>query len=204
MTVKAVLFDIGNVMITWHPENLFRKVIADPERRAFFLETVVPMDWHLNHDAGVSFAENRKGILQRFPEFSDEILAFDTRFSEMLGEPVKETMAVIEELEARGVPQYALTNMPTEKAQMVFDHIPAFRHMKDVIISGVEKIVKPDPAIYRLALSRMRLAAPEVFFTDDNAANIEAADRLGFVTHLFDRPETLRPALVKAGLLPPA
>lgn len=204
MTVKAVLFDMGNVMITWHPENLFRKVIADPERRAFFLETVVPMDWHLNHDAGVSFADNRKGILQRFPEYSDEILAFDTRFSEMLGEPIKETMAVIKELEAHGVPQYALTNMPTEKAQMVFDRIPVFRHMKDVVISGVEKMVKPDPAIYRLALSRMGLAAPEVFFTDDNAANIEAADRLGFVTHLFDRPETLRPALVKAGVLPPA
>ena len=201
MTVKAVLFDIGNVMIAWHPENLFRKVIADPERRAVFLETVVPMDWHINHDAGVSFADNRESILQRFPEFSDEILAFDTRFDEMLGEPVAETMAVIAELEAAGVPQYALTNMPAEKAQMVFDHIPVFHHMRDVIISGVEKMVKPDPAIYRLALERMSLTAPEVFFTDDNVANIEAADKLGFVTHLFAHPETLRPALVAAGVL---
>lgn len=201
MTVKAVLFDIGNVMITWHPENLFRKVIADPDRRAFFLETVVPMDWHMNHDAGVSFADNRKGIMERFPEFSDEILAFDSRFSEMLGEPIPETMAVIEELETLGIPQYALTNMPTEKAQMVFDHIPAFRHMRDVVISGVENLVKPDPAIYRLALGRMGREAHEVFFTDDNALNIEAAEKLGFVTHLFDRPETLRPALVEAGVL---
>ena len=201
MTVKAVLFDIGNVMITWQPENLFRKIITDADRRAYFLDTVVPMDWHMNHDAGVTFADNRKNRLERFPEFADEIHAFDTRFDEMLGEPIPETMAVIEELETRGIPQYALTNMPQEKAQMVFDHIPVFRHMRDVVISGVEKIVKPDPAIYKLALKRMGLEASEVFFTDDSAVNIDAARKMGFVTHLFDRPETLRPALVSAGVL---
>lgn len=199
--IEAVLFDIGNVMITWHPENLFRKVISDPERRAFFLETVVPMHWHDNHDAGVTFAENRQAPLRQYPEFSDEILAFDTRFDEMLGAPIPETMAVIEELHDKGVPLYALTNMPQEKAQMVFSHIPAFRHMRDVIISGVEKMVKPDPAIYELALRRLGLPAEAVFFTDDNLANIEAARAMGFVTHRFEDPKTLRPALVAAGVL---
>jgi len=99
------------------------------------------------------------------------------------------------------VPLFALTNMPQEKAQMVFSKIPVWRHIRDVVISGDEKIMKPDPAIYELVLKRMGLTAPEVFFTDDSVANIEAAKRLGFVTHLFDRPETLRPALVAAGLL---
>jgi len=199
--IKAVLFDVGNVLITWHPENLFRKVIADDARRAWFLENVVPMDWHMNHDAGVTFAENRKGPLERFPEFADEIHAFDTRFDEMLGEPIAETAAVVEELQQKGMPLYALTNMPQEKAQMVFSKIPVWRHIRDAVISGDEKMVKPDPAIYRLALDRMGLTAPEVFFTDDSAANIAAARDLGFVTHLFDRPETLRPALVAAGVL---
>jgi HAD superfamily hydrolase (TIGR01509 family) len=199
--IKAVLFDVGNVLITWHPENLFGKLIPDDARRAFFLETVVPMDWHVNHDAGVTFAENRKGPLARFPEFADEIHAFDTRFEEMLGEPVAESLAVAEELNARGVPLYALTNMPQEKAQMVFSKISIWPYIRDVIISGDEKLIKPDPAIYELALRRMGLTAPEVFFTDDSVANIEAARRLGFVTHLFDTPQTLRPALVAAGVL---
>ena len=199
--IKAVLFDVGNVLITWHPENLFRKVIADEARRAYFLETVVPMDWHMNHDAGVTFAENRKAPLERFPDFADEIHAFDTRFDEMLGEPIAESIAVAEELHEKGVPLYALTNMPQEKAQMVFSKIPVWKHIRDVVVSGDEKIVKPDPAIYELALKRMGLTAPEVFFTDDSVVNIEAAKGLGFVTHLFDRPETLRPALVAAGLL---
>jgi HAD superfamily hydrolase (TIGR01509 family) len=199
--VKAVLFDIGNVMITWHPENLFRKIIIDTERRQHFLTNVVPMSWHDRHDAGVTFAENRIQPLADFPEFADEIHAFDSRFDEMLGEPIPETMAIIEELEARGIPQYALTNMPQEKAEMVFSQIPSFRHMRDVIISGVEKIVKPDPRIYDIALKRVGLPAEAVFFTDDSRANIEAAKAMGFVTHLFDRPETLRPAMVAAGIL---
>ncbi len=199
--IKAILFDIGNVMITWHPENLFRKMIADTERRQHFLNKVVPMSWHDRHDAGVSFAENRVQPLADYPEFADEIHAFDSRFDEMLGEPIPETMAVIEELETKGVPQYALTNMPQDKAEMVFSKIPAFRHMRDVIISGVEKVVKPDPRIYEIALQRLGLPAEAIFFTDDNRANIEAARTLGFVTHLFDRPETLRPALVSAGIL---
>jgi len=199
--IRAVLFDVGNVLITWHPENLFRKLIPDADRRAYFLDTVVPMDWHMNHDAGVTFAENRKAPLARFPDFADEIHAFDTRFDEMLGEPVKETLAVVEELHEKGVPLYALTNMPQEKAEMVFSKIPVWPRMRDVVVSGDEKLIKPDPAIYELALKRMGLTAPEVFFTDDSPANIEAAARLGFVTHLFDHPETLRPALVAAGVL---
>src|ERR1700761_5257132 len=99
--IKAVLFDVGNVLITWDRENLFRKVIADEARRAYFLETVVPMDWHMNHDAGVTFAENRKGPLEKFPDFADEIHAFDTRYEEMLGDTVAETLSVVEELNAR-------------------------------------------------------------------------------------------------------
>ena len=199
--IRAVLFDVGNVLITWHPENLFRKLIPDDDRRARFLNDVVPMDWHMNHDAGVTFAENRKAPLEKFPDFADEIHAFDTRFDEMLGEPLQETIAVVEDLHSKGVPLYALTNMPQEKAEMVFSKIPVWSYMRDVVISGDEKIVKPDPAIYELALKRMGLTAPEVFFTDDSKANIEAAKTLGFVTHLFDRPETLRPALIAAGVL---
>ncbi len=199
--IKAVLFDVGNVLITWHPENLFRKVISDDARRAFFLENVVPMDWHNNHDGGMSFAENRKAPLARYPEFASEIMAFDERFGEMLGEPVAETLAVVKDLHAGGMPLYALTNMPEEKADLVFSRIPVMRHFRDIVVSGVEKIMKPGPEIYDLTLRRIGLPAEAIFFTDDSPANIATAKAKGFVTHLFDRPETLRPALVAAGAL---
>lgn len=199
--VKAVLFDIGNVIITWHPSNLYNKLIDDPVRRAFVLDQVVPMSWHNNHDAGASFAENRTAQILLHPSYEAEILAFDTRFEEMLGDLIPETIAVIEDLHTKGVPLYALTNMPAEKAAMVFSKSPVFGYFRDIIVSGVEKVIKPDPAIYDITLRRLGLPAHEIFFTDDNAANIAAAHTMGFVTHLFDDPDTLRPALVREGLL---
>ncbi|MDV6329679.1 HAD-IA family hydrolase [Asticcacaulis sp. 201] len=165
------------------------------------MNTVVPMDWHNHHDAGVTFAENRIERLTTFPDYEAEIVAYDTRFEEMLGGLIPETIAVIEDLHAKGVPMYALTNMPTEKAEMVFSKSPVFGYFKDIIVSGVEKLIKPDPAIYDLTLRRLGLQASDIFFTDDNADNIRVAASQGFVTHLFDTPATLRPALMAVGLL---
>lgn len=201
MTIKAVLFDVGNVIITWHPENLYRKIIPDPDQRRYFLETVVPMTWHMNHDAGIPFAENRKERLAAHPEYAAEIIAFDERFEEMLGDLVPETIGVIEDLHAKSIPMYALTNMPQEKAAMVFSKSPVFSWFKDIIVSGDEKITKPDPAIYDVTVQRLGVRPGEIFFTDDSEANIAAARTAGFATHLFDDPRTLRPALVAAGVL---
>lgn len=199
--IKAVLFDVGNVIIPWSQANLFRKIFPDPEQLNHFLTAVVPFSWHDRHDAGVTFADNRAERLKLFPQFADELLAYDTRFDEMLGEVVPETIAVIEELHAKGMPLYALTNMPAEKADLVFSRIPVFSHFRDVIISAHEKLIKPDPRIYDVALQRIGLPANEIFFTDDSPQNIAAAQAKGFATHLFDDPATLRPALVAAGVL---
>ncbi len=201
MAIKAVLFDVGNVIIPWDPENLFRKVIPDTDRRAYFLNTVVPMSWHNAHDAGVTFAENRIERLKAFPDFAEELIAYDVRFEEMLGDLIGDTIAVMDELNAKGVALYALTNMPTEKADMVFSKSHVFGYFKDIIVSGVEKVIKPDPAFYEITLARLGLPATEIFFTDDNPNNIAQARSMGFATHLFDDPKTLRPALVAAGVL---
>ncbi|ESQ92218.1 hypothetical protein ABAC460_04830 [Asticcacaulis sp. AC460] len=199
--VKAVLFDIGNVIITWHASNLYNRMIEDPVRRAFVLETVVPMSWHAAHDAGVTFADNRKERLLAHPDYTAEILAFDERFEDMLGDLVPETIAVLEELHKKDVPLYALTNMPAEKSAMVFSHSPVFSYFRDIIISGAERVIKPDPVIYDITLRRLGLPAEEIFFTDDSAINIDVARSKGFVTHLFQDPKALRPALVAAGVL---
>jgi 2-haloacid dehalogenase len=199
--IKAVLFDIGNVIVRWDRENLYHKLIPDATERAFFLDHVCSMAWHTRHDEGVSFADNRTDLLRDWPQYADLILAFDTRFDEMLDGVVEQTEAVMGELQAKGVVMYGLTNMPAEKAELVFGKSQYIRSFKDIIISAHEKLIKPDPAIFQVALQRMGLSAPEVFFTDDNLANIETAKAMGFVTHHFTDPDGLRPALIAAGIL---
>lgn len=201
MTVKAVLFDVGNVIIRWDPANLYNRLIEDPARRTRFLTEIAPMSWHMNHDAGVSFADNRRPLLEAHPDFAAEIVAYDERFEEMLGELIAPTIQNLDDLNAKGVPLYALTNMPSEKAAMVFGKSHVFGYFRDIIVSGDEKLTKPDAAIYHLTLQRLGLPAGAVLFIDDSAANIAAADALGFQTHHFTDPDALRPRLIAEGLL---
>ena len=76
-----------------------------------------------------------------------------------------------------------------------------FDRFRDVVVSGAEKLVKPDPAIYRLALDRFGLEAARTVFIDDNAANVAGARDVDLIAlHFVDEP-TLRGELRGLGLL---
>jgi 2-haloacid dehalogenase len=69
------------------------------------------------------------------------------------------------------------------------------------LVSGNEKLVEPDAAIYQLALRRFGLSNREGMFVDDRPENVEAAERNGFAGHVFVDVPILRAALVENGLL---
>lgn len=197
----AVLFDVGNVIVRWDPLALYSKVFPDAADRDRFLTEVCTLDWHAAHDAGVAMAENSAPLIARFPEHAENIRAWDARFDEMLYGTIPETEAVIEDLHARGVPLYALTNMPAEKADYAFSLSPVFRCFRDIVVSGVERVIKPDRRIYEIACERSGFPPEAMLFVDDSEANIEAARGLGFHVWLFRDPAALRPELERLGLL---
>ena len=197
----AVLFDIGNVVVRWDPRALYSKVLPDPAERDRFLAQVCTMAWHTEDDRGVSMADNDARLIARHPQYASAILAWGERWDEMFGGPIAETVDAIEALHARGTPLYGLTNMPAEKAEGCFCMRPAFARMRDIVVSGREGVVKPDPRIFAIACERAGLAPAELLFIDDSPVNIEAAHSLGFDVHLFEHPAALRPALESRGLL---
>ncbi len=197
----ALLWDVGNVIVRWNPRTLYEKVFEEPAQVDRFLRHVCTMDWHLAHDRGVSFAENRQGLLARFPEYADAIHAWETRWWDMFSGPIAETEAAIQALADRGVPQYGLTNMSAETFEGTIAMSPAFAHIADFVVSGDEGVIKPDPEIFRRAAARFGLEPAATLFVDDSAHNIEAAQALGFRTHHFTDPAALRPALEAHGLL---
>jgi 2-haloacid dehalogenase len=199
--LRAVLFDYGNVLVRWEPERLYARLIADADRRVWFLENVCPLSWHLLHDQGRPMAETIPERIALFPDWADEIRAWDWGFSEMIGAPIAKSVAALEALTSASVPCFGLTNMPSEKVDVCFGPFAFPRLFTDVIISGDEGLAKPDPAIFRLCLARMGgLAAQDVLFVDDSPKNIEAAAALGFQTHLFaDDGESLWVSLRAAG-----
>src|SRR4051812_4995273 len=110
----AVIWDIGNVIVRWDPRNLYNHAIADEVRRERFLTSVCTMDWHLAHDLGVTFAENRAPLLAQHPDFTEEILDWERRWSDMFAGVIPETEGAIEALAARSVPQFGISNMSHE------------------------------------------------------------------------------------------
>lgn len=198
---KAVVWDFGNVIVRWDPRTLYSRIFPDPVERDRFLDDVCTLDWHLAHDRGVSFAENRAPLLEAYPQYEAEILAWEQRWGEMFTGAIAETEAAIEALAARGVPQFGLSNISHETVASTRAISPAFDHLQDVVASGEVKLMKPDPAIFRLASARFGYAPGDLLFIDDGAKNIEAARAEGWDVHHFTDPAALRPALEARGLL---
>lgn len=199
---RAVLWDVGNVIVRWDPRALYAKIFREPAELDRFLSHVCTLDWHVEHDRGVSFADNAAPLIDRFPEHAEHIRAWDERFDEMLSGPIPETAAVIEALAGRDVPQFALTNMPQSKWPIVQAISPAhFGYFRDAVVSGDEGVIKPAARIYEIVLERTGLSAYDLLFVDDSEANIAAARDMGFHTHHFTEPGALRDAVASHGLL---
>lgn len=202
MAGLIALFDLGRVVLDWEPARLFSRLLPDAEERDRFLSDICTMEWHTRHDAGVSFADNALPLIAKFPEYETEIRAWGGRWMEMFDGYIDGTPALIERLEARNVPLYALSNMPSETWPMMLEHFPLLKRFRHTVVSGDIGLVKPDPAIFAHTLRMLGDPAPsDVFFIDDSEKNITAADALGFRTHLFRSAEGLEAALVAEGLL---
>ncbi len=198
----AVIFDVGRVLYDWDPRLLYERLIPDGEALDVFLRDVVTHDWHFQHDAGRDVADTSAELIAEHPHHEALIAAWSERFQESIGDPIPGMHALVAELDARGVPLYAITNFshefwPPFRAR----EAALFDRFRDVVVSGVEKLVKPDAAIYRLALDRFGLRAEEAVFIDDNEANVAGAAAVGMTALHFTGEPKLRCELQGLDLL---
>jgi 2-haloacid dehalogenase len=198
---KAVVFDVGNVLFHWDLRALFEKVIAEPERLEHFLGEVLTFDFHSRHDAGEELHVLTDELHASHPDYRDAIDAYVHRFNETVTGPVAGMHVLVERLAARGVPVFGLTNFGTDFWNGFRPTAPLFDLFDDVLVSGAEKLAKPDPAIYALAETRFGFAPEALFFTDDREENIAAARARGWDAHLFTDAATLEAELTARGLL---
>lgn len=199
--MKNVVFDLGAVLIDWNPRYLFHKIFTDEREMEYFLSQVCPSAWNLETDGGKPFAQACTERIKLFPQYAAQINAYNTRWAEMMGGAVEGTVQILRELKQKGLPVYALTNWSAEKFPLAQTKFSFLKEFDGIVVSGVEKCVKPDPKIYHILLNRYHLNAADCIFTDDNSANIEGAKTLGFDTILFTSYQALRAALVSRGVL---
>ena len=200
--VDAVVWDIGRVLIEWDLPRIYRDAIPDEAERARFTTEVVTEAWHMQHDGGISHAEMVAARQAEFPQHADLIALYASNWLASLPGPVPGTPALIEQLAARGVPQYAITNFGVDAWAMFRPTFPVLDHLRDIVVSGAERLIKPNPAIFHLAARRFGRAPERMLFIDDNAANIASAAALGWQVHHFvTGAEALKADLVALGLL---
>ena len=202
MTATAVVFDVGNVLYGWDPQSFLVRQIADDGARLKFIEESDFFGWHESMDGGRPYDEAAAELSEKFPAYAHLIAAWSDRFGETITGPVPGTHEIVEALDARGVPLFAITNFsadfwpPFHEKERAF-----FARFRDIIVSGEVRLLKPDPAIYWLALDRFGLRPAETLFVDDRAINVEGALAVGMKAHLFVDAADLRARLVEEGLV---
>lgn len=199
----AVVFDLGGVLVDWDPRHLYRQLIPDEAAMERFLRDVVTQEWNLEHDRGRSFADGIALLTRAHPDRADLIAAFWERWPETLGGPIQPTVDVLAELRETGVRLLALTNWSAETFVHAPPRFPFLAWFEAVLVSGEVRLVKPDPAIYRLLIERHGLEPDRTVYVDDSAANVAAAAALHFRAIQFTDAERLRRQLIELGLLAP-
>ena len=201
MARRVVVFDLGGVLLDWNPRHLYRKLFADEASMEAFLAQVCTPAWNERQDAGRPFAE---AVAELAPKHADKlhlINAWRERFSEMIPGALQGTVDILDELKARNVPVYALSNWSAETFPSQRPRFAFLGWFDGVVLSGAEGCVKPDERIFRVLLDRYDLAADEAVFIDDNPNNARAASALGMHGIHFQSPEQLRRELADLGFL---
>ena len=195
------MFDVGRVLYQWRLGALIEKLTDDPAEREHVLTEVITEDWHFQHDAGRPLAEMLPERIAAFPHRERFLTAYAERFNETIPGPVPGSLEIVRDLHTDGVPLYAITNFGAEFWAAFRPTAPIFDLFRDIVVSGEERLVKPDPAIYALAARRFGHAPGAMLFIDDNAANVESARACGWHAHHFHDAGILRAELVERGLL---
>lgn len=201
MAIKNIIFDFGGVLMDWNPRYYFRTHFNDDEKMEYFLTQVAHNEWNAEQDRGRTLKEGTEFLVAQHPEWEAEIRAYYDNWTTMLRADIPQNVEVLRKLEHTDYQLFGLTNWSNETFPYALENYDFFKIFDGkIVVSGDEKLIKPDPKIWELLLSRYNILAEESVFIDDNEANIAAAKALGFHT-VHIKPETdLESELKKLGV----
>ena len=198
----VVIFDFGGVLLDWNPRYLYRKLFSEDEAgMEAFLAEVTTSEWNLQQDAGRPWDEAVRLLSAEHPTKTELIAAYQHRWEETLRGPIDDSLRILHELKAAGHPLYGLTNWSHETFPIARQRFEFLNLFDGIVVSGEERMVKPDPRIYRTLLERYDIEPTRAVFIDDNKRNVDAAAALGIHGIHFRTPHQLREELVGLGFL---
>ena len=196
MKADTIIFDLGGVLIDWNPRHLYRKIFTDEEEMEWFLENVCNSEWNVQQDAGRTFEEAVEQLIPNHPNYRNQISAFHQRWSEMLGGPITETVQLLERLKTeKPCRLLALTNWSNQTFPIALERYQFLKYFEGILVSGDEKMKKPDHEIYHLLIDRYDIIPSRAVFIDDSLPNVEAAIEVGLQAIYYSNAKQLHKEL---------
>ena len=185
--IKNIIFDYGGVLLDWNPHYLYDPYFGDKEKAEWFLTHICTYEWNAQHDNGKPVAEGTAELIAQHPEWEKDIRMYYDEFMKMMGGQIPGMEELVKRLKGEGYRIFGLSNWSVETFALVRPVYPVLNLMEDMVISGKEKVMKPDHRIFELALERFGIQASETVFVDDNPANVQAACEMGIKGILFNK-----------------
>ncbi len=179
--IKNIIFDFGGVLVDWNPEYLYNEVFDNREDMNYFLSEICNSEWNTMQDAGQTLAKGTELLKQKHPEYSNLIAMYYNKWEVMLKDKIDANTDLLPLLKVR-YHLFGLTNWSAETFPIALKRFGFFKLFEGIVVSGEEKLVKPDRRIFDVLLNRYNIKANESIFIDDNRDNIIAAEKLGFKT----------------------
>jgi 2-haloacid dehalogenase len=198
--INTIIFDFGGVLIDWNPRYMYRNEFEESSEMEHFLSKVCTDDWNLQQDKGRSLAEGTRILQDKFPEHGVKIKLYYDQWEKMIKGHIPQNVTILRKLKEK-YKLYGLTNWSAETFPIVFKRYSFFKLFDGIVISGEEKLIKPDKKIFERMLERYHLEAKSSLFIDDNMNNIQAAKEIGFATiHVLEKTD-LESELYALGLI---
>ena len=198
--IDTIIFDFGGVLVDWNPRYVYRDYFGDDEKMEWFLENICTDPWNIEQDRGRSLNEATEFLVEQFPEWETEIRMYYGQWETMLKDAIHETVEILLELKKK-YKIYGLTNWSAETFPIALDRFEFFQVFDGILVSGKEKLIKPDEKIFERMMEKFNLKPENCLFIDDNLKNVEASRKFGITTIHFVNPDDLREKLVELGIL---
>lgn len=200
--ITTLIFDLGGVLVDWNPSYLYKQIFQSTSSMDWFLENICSMDWNEEQDAGRTIVEANQILIEQYPNFEKEILAYYGRWEEMLAGPIEGTVSILEALKNDGrFRLVALTNWSAETFPIARRRFPFLAYFEGILVSGDEGMKKPDPKIYELLLDRYQIDRNTALFIDDSLKNVRGGEAVGIESLRFLSPYQLEMEFESRGIL---
>lgn len=198
--IDTIIFDFGGVLVDWNPRYVYRNYFGDDEKTEWFLANICTDEWNIEQDRGRNLQEATEMLAGQFPDWEKEIRMYYDEWSTMLRDAIHETVEILYELKEK-YKMYGLTNWSAETFPVALKRFEFFQVFEGILVSGEEKLIKPDPRIFELMMEKFGLNPEKCLFIDDNVNNVLASRSFGIKTIHFQNPQDLRTRLKELGIL---